>query len=78
MAKALVVAETFAGKTTAVKVSPSTTPASRRVFSKSKHSPLDDKSPWCHTIKIFIKDFDCVILLMEEILHHLGCIKPCK
>ena len=54
MAKALVVAETFAGKTTAVKVSPSTTPASRRVFSKSKHSPLDDKSPWCHTIKIFI------------------------
>jgi len=20
----------------------------------------------------------CVILLMEEILHHLGCIKPCE
>ena len=49
MAKALVVAETFAGKTTAVRVSPSTTPASRRVDSKSKLWPLDDKSPWCHT-----------------------------
>ena len=24
------------------------------------------------------KDFDRVILLMEEILHHMGCIKPCK
>ena len=20
----------------------------------------------------------CLILLMEEIMHHLGCVKPCK
>ena len=28
--------------------------------------------------RIGINWVNCVILLMEEILHHLGCIKPCK
>ena len=30
---------------------------------------------------VFLRDNDmlvCRILLMEEILHHLGCIKPCQ
>ena len=25
-----------------------------------------------------LEEVDGLILLMEEVLHHLGCIKPCK